>query len=241
MAAHPTTGGDDLAVLVTAARDGCRSAFDDVMRATYDDTYRLALRLTGNHDDASEVAQDTYVRAFRHLRRFRGDASIATWLYRITANCASTLRTRQRRHRYVELTDELQIRDSSPEHDPETVLLTAEFERRLRRAIEELPPRLRDVLVLRDVHELSHEAIAARLAITTSAAKVRLHRARRKLRGAVFGDSADGDLLDQVSPPASSSPVVGRPPPHVDGPSAAKRVGPEVRPVGEVRDGEVAA
>ena len=203
-------GGDELADRVKAAREGCRFAFDDVMRATYDDTYRLALRLTGNHADASEVAQDTYVRAFRYLCRFRGDSSVATWLYRITSNCASTLRSRRRRHRHSELTHDVQVRDHRPDHDPESVALGADLEARLRIAVALLPARLRDVLILRDTHELTHQEIAKRIGISESAAKVRLHRARRKLRSAVFDDIDNPHDDGPATLPVSRRRAVGR-------------------------------
>ena len=80
----------DQADLVAAARDGDRSAFEELVRLTYADTYTLAYRLTGNEEDARDVVQDAYLRAFKGLRKFRGDAQFTTWLYRITANCAST-------------------------------------------------------------------------------------------------------------------------------------------------------
>jgi ribosomal protein L33 len=78
------------------ARDGDRRAFDELVRATYVDTYTLAHRLTGDEEDARDVVQETYLRAYRGLARFRGDAQFTTWLYRITANCASTHLGRRR-------------------------------------------------------------------------------------------------------------------------------------------------
>ena len=81
---------DRLASLVAAARDGDRGAFEELVRATTAETYTLALRLLGNEEDARDVAQEVYLRAFRSIGRFRGDASFRTWLYRITANCAAT-------------------------------------------------------------------------------------------------------------------------------------------------------
>ena len=83
-------GGADLTELVAAAKAGDREAFDAVVRATYADTYGLALRLTANEEDAKDVVQEAYLRAYRGLKRFRGDASFTTWLYRITANCATS-------------------------------------------------------------------------------------------------------------------------------------------------------
>src|SRR6266487_1050269 len=96
----------DVADLVAAARDGDRLAFEELVRATYADMYTLAYRLTGNEEDARDVVQDAYLRAYRGLKRFRGDAQFSTWLYRITANCAATTIQRRARARHDELDDE---------------------------------------------------------------------------------------------------------------------------------------
>lgn len=184
---------DDTAALVDAARRGDRPAFDALVRATYVDTYTLAHRLTGDDDDARDVVQEAYLRAYRGLVRFRGDAQFSTWLYRITANCASTHLSRRRRHRHEELTDDLPVGDAVPAHDPEHRAEQSLLRDRLQVALKALPPRLRAVVVLRDVYDLPHEAIAAELGISESAAKVRLHRARRKLRDDLFLRELDGD------------------------------------------------
>jgi RNA polymerase sigma-70 factor, ECF subfamily len=185
--------GDDVDELVTAAKAGDRGAFDALVRATYVDTYTLAHRLTGDDEDARDVTQETYLRAFRGLRRFRGDAQFTTWLYRITANCASTHLGRRARHRHEELHDDLPVDDVRPGHDPVGRAEHAALRERVHVALRGLPPRLRAVIVLRDIYDLPHEAIAAELGISESAAKVRLHRARRKLRDDVFLRDADGE------------------------------------------------
>jgi RNA polymerase sigma-70 factor (ECF subfamily) len=172
----------DLADLVTAAQDGDREAFDALVRATYADTYTLAYRLTGNEEDARDVVQDTYLRAFRGLKRFRGDAQFSTWLYRITANCATTQLTKRSRHRHDELTDDSSLIEEHADRDPEARSDQAELRERLQESLLRLPPKLRAVIVLRDIYDLPHEAIARELGISESAAKVRLHRARRRLR-----------------------------------------------------------
>jgi RNA polymerase sigma-70 factor (ECF subfamily) len=128
------------------------------------------------------VVQESYLRAFRGLKRFRGDAQFTTWLYRITANCASTHLGRRARHRHDELLDDSPIAETNPEFDPQARSDASALRDRLNVALRDLPPRLRAVVVLRDVYDLPHEAIAAELGISESAAKVRLHRARRKLR-----------------------------------------------------------
>jgi RNA polymerase sigma-70 factor (ECF subfamily) len=177
---------EQLADLVTRARAGDRAAFEELVRATSADTYTLAYRLVGNEEDARDVVQETYLRAYKGIGKFRGDAQLSTWLYRITANCAANQLGRRRRHRHEELLDDAPVPDRSPERDPVARAEAASLRERLTEALEDLPPRLRAVIVLRDVYDLPHEAIAEELGISTSAAKVRLHRARRKLREQLF-------------------------------------------------------
>src|ERR687897_3381815 len=85
--------------LVAAAREGDRGAFDELVRRTYVDTYTLAVRLTANEEDARDVVQEAYLRAWKGIKRFRGDAQFSTWMYRITANAAATLVQKRRRRR----------------------------------------------------------------------------------------------------------------------------------------------
>jgi RNA polymerase sigma-70 factor (ECF subfamily) len=176
----------DLTELVVAARAGDQQAFEALVRATYADTYTLAYRLTGDEEDARDVVQESYLRAYRGLKRFRGDAQFTTWLYRITANCASTHLGRRAKHRHDELADDALVADTDPDVDPAARTDARATRDRLNLALQGLPPRLRAVVVLRDVYDLPHEAIAAELGISESAAKVRLHRARKKLRENLF-------------------------------------------------------
>jgi len=196
-------GSNEMGTLVAEARAGDRSAFDALVRRTWADTYSLAFRLTGNAEDARDVCQEAYLRAFRGLRRFRGDARFTTWLYRITANCASTHLGRRRRHRHEELDDELELSDLSPSSDPVGRSESASLRDAVQKALAALPPKLRAVVVLRDIYDLSHEVIAAELGISVSAAKVRLHRARHRLRDDVFLRSeVEGSSRDDVDRPA---------------------------------------
>jgi RNA polymerase sigma-70 factor (ECF subfamily) len=172
--------------LVTAAKHGDREAFDELVRVTHADTYTLAYRLTGDEEDARDVVQEAYLRAYRGLDRFRGDAQFTTWMYRITANCAATHLGRHGKHRHDELDEAAAVPDAHPDHDPQLRADADDLRTRLRLALDGLPPRLRAVVVLRDVYDLPHEAIAAELGISESAAKVRLHRARNKLRDQLF-------------------------------------------------------
>jgi RNA polymerase sigma-70 factor (ECF subfamily) len=178
--------------LVDAAREGDQLALDDLVRATYGGTYTLAYRLTGNDDDARDVVQDAYLRAYRGLRRFRGDAQFTTWLYRITANCSANLLARRARHRTESLSDDEPIADPRPDIDPERRMAGSDDRARISSALAELPWRLRQVIVLRDIYDLAHSSIAKELGITEAAAKVRLHRARRRLRDVLAAHGFDG-------------------------------------------------
>jgi RNA polymerase sigma-70 factor, ECF subfamily len=172
--------------LVDAARRGDRAAFDELVRRTYVDTYTLAMRLTANEEDARDVVQESYLRAWKGIKRFRGDAQFSTWMYRITANAAATL-VHKRRRRRVESLDTVDepietALDAQPEAAAESAVGFAESAR----AVESLPPKLRSIVVLKDVYGLPHEAIAQELGISVAAAKVRLHRGRKKLRHLLF-------------------------------------------------------
>src|SRR3954466_1042473 len=108
----------DLAERVTAAKAGDRAAFDDLVRATHADAYTLAYRLGGNEEDARDVVQEAYLRAFKSIKKFREDAAFSTWLYRIVANCASTSLGKRSRTRHEPLDDEAMVEDTRVEVDP---------------------------------------------------------------------------------------------------------------------------
>lgn len=178
--------------LVRAARAGAPEAFEQIVRSTYDDALNLARRLMGNEDDACDVVQDAYLRAQRGLLAFRGEARFTTWLYRIVTNCALTAQQRRSRQRHDELTDDFPLADLHPDRDPELRAGRSAERGALVSAVGSLPERLRAVVVLRDVYDQSHEAIASQLGISVTAAKVRLHRARIRLRSHFAGiDKSD--------------------------------------------------
>jgi RNA polymerase sigma-70 factor (ECF subfamily) len=185
----------EVAELVAAAKDGDRTAFDELVRVTYADTYTLAIRLTGNEEDARDVVQEAYLRAYRGLRSFRGDAQFSTWMYRITANAASTHMRKRRRHRAEPIDDVLEPADLRPEVQPAVQAEAADSLQRIARALDELPPKLRTLVVLKDVYGLPHDAIAEELGISVPAAKVRLHRARRKLRDLLYEEGAEAHAV----------------------------------------------
>lgn len=183
---------DDLGDLIAAARDGDRDAFDEIVRRTYVDVYTLAARLTTNEEDARDVTQEAYIRAWNGIGRFRGDARFSTWMHRITANVAYTHLSRFRRRRTEPLDDALEPIETRTEALPERSAEAAELLDEISVALEELPPKLRAVLVLKDVYGWEHQAIAAELGISVAATKVRLHRGRQKLQSSLY-DRQEGE------------------------------------------------
>lgn len=187
----------DIAELVESAQEGDRTAFDELVRLTYTETFTLALRLTNNAEDAADVVQDTYLRAYRSIDRFRGEAQFTTWLYRITANCASTQLSKRARHRHDELDEQTPV-PTELAAGPEAKADAALDRRDVAAALSLLPVNLRTVLVLRDIYDLSHDAIAKELNISEVTAKVRLHRARKKLRDQLLAADDEEDRNAQV-------------------------------------------
>lgn len=185
----------DEAELVGAARSGDRQAFDELVRRTFVETFTLARRLSGNEEDARDVVQDAYLRAWKGIGKFRGDAAFSTWLYRITANAAASNLQRRRRHRSEPFADDYEPADPGSEELVSQGAESAEALDRIAAALDDLPAKLRSVVVLKDVYGMSHEAIAGELGITVSAAKVRLHRARRKLRDVLYDEGAQANAV----------------------------------------------
>jgi RNA polymerase sigma-70 factor (ECF subfamily) len=177
--------------LIAAAQNGDRDAFDELVRRTFVDTFTLARRLTGNEEDARDVVQEAYLRAWRGIGKFRGEAQFSTWMYRITANAGATHMRKRRRHRAEPLAEVTEPVDTRPDAQPATAAEAADSLERIGAALDELPPKLRSLVVLKDVYGLPHEAIAEELGISVPAAKVRLHRARRKLRDLLYEEGEE--------------------------------------------------
>ncbi len=167
--------------LVEAAQAGDRVALEELVRRTHRGVYTCALRLVGNPDDAADITQDVYVRVVRKLSGFRHEASFATWLNRVTTNVAmSTLRRRMRRLAVEGATVPPDTRDTAS--DPAERAELADLAGRLERLVAALPEGQRRVLVLRDIYGQSTEEVAEAMGLTPGAVKVRLFRARERLK-----------------------------------------------------------
>lgn len=183
------------AELVRRCKKGDESAWTELVRATHREVYTLCLRILRDPDDAAEATQDAYLRAWRGLGGFRGDAMFSTWLYRVATNAAiSKQRSRKRRREQEVRSDDdvlaLIPSAASTEATAETRLDLAALEQ----ALEALPELYRSAVVLRDVYGMSIEEISQRVGISESAAKVRVHRGRKRLREMMFSaTSGEGD------------------------------------------------
>src|SRR5438105_7695729 len=175
--------------LLAACRRGDPEAFEEVVRRTYRHVYTQAYRLVQDPQEAEDVSQEAYLRVFRGLAGFRGDAQFETWLYRIVANAALTHLRRRRRFGDVLTDQEMEPRPGrTVEHSGDQALHRGE----LVEALEALPASMRMVVVLKDVYGLSCREIGNELGVSEGAVKVRLHRARRRLRETLFkGEAAD--------------------------------------------------
>jgi RNA polymerase sigma-70 factor, ECF subfamily len=178
--------------LVDALRRRDSTAPERLLETYGDRVYRLALRITGNAQDAEEVVQDAFWSVLRHIDTFRGESLLGSWIYRITANAAyQKLRSGARRRDEVSLDQVLPIPDDGHHHgDPtgdwsaqiDDPALQSELRAVLASAIDELPATHRAVIVLHDVEGLSTAEVADTLGITVATAKIRAHRARLRLR-----------------------------------------------------------
>jgi RNA polymerase sigma-70 factor (ECF subfamily) len=166
---------------VARARKGDRAAFAALVRSHQDEVYTLARRLVGDPHMASDVAQETLIRAWRALPKFRGDSKLSTWLYRITVNTAWTHKKRSARHLATPIEAHTEIAAPYGDGYPEFAGETLELRSRLQRSLDRLPDAQREVVVLKDIYGWSHAEIADSMGITVTAAKVRLHRARARL------------------------------------------------------------
>jgi RNA polymerase sigma-70 factor (ECF subfamily) len=149
--------------------------------------YTLCLRILRDPDDAAEATQDAYLKAFRGLKGFRGEAMFTTWLYRVAANAAISKQRGRKRRRSLEVMGEDEQISQLPAAASTEAQATARIDvEALEGALGALPEHYRSAVVLRDVYGFSIEEIAGRLKISETAAKVRVHRGRKKLRQMVF-------------------------------------------------------
>lgn len=183
MADHAAGNSLDDLSLVTRCTRGDRAAFGQIV-SRYEGVVRAVLyRLVGNVDDAEDLAQETFLRVHGHLGKFRGAASLKTWILRIASNLARDfLRKRKRRPEPLSFDSETLLAvPSAPGSDPGRALTLQEKTRALAAAIEGLPYKQRAALVMKVIGDMDYEEIAAVLGTTRNSVKANTHLARRKL------------------------------------------------------------
>jgi len=180
--------GEDLA-LVQAAREGDINAFEQLVKRYDRNVFRIAQHITQNREDAEDVVQDAFLKAFQNLGQFQGQSKFYTWLVRIAVNEALMRLRRRRPERMVSIDEDVkteedsiprEIADWSP--NPEQLYNQGELKEILQKTIQGLPESFRTVFILRDVEGLSTEETADALGLSVPAVKSRLLRARLQLR-----------------------------------------------------------
>lgn len=173
-------------LLLQRAKDGDQAAFGELVTLYEKKVYALTLRMCKHPEDAAEASQEAFLAAWQGLKFFRGDASFSTWLYRLASNACVDLLRRESRHRTAagpSLNDEevyLDVADSAP--SPHAIAESNELKQQIEEGLRALSPEHREVLVLREIHQLSYDEIAQTLSLDSGTVKSRISRGRKQLR-----------------------------------------------------------
>ena len=185
----PSPAGTDESILVARAREGDTRAFGELVRRYEGKIFRLAQHITQNREDAEDVLQETFLKAYEHLDQFKGDSKFYTWIVRIAVNKALMKLRRRKTDKSVSLDETIDTGEDTItreiaawDEDPEQRFSREELGEILDTAVDSLEPPYRSVFVLRDIEELSTEETAEALNLSVPAVKSRLLRARLQLR-----------------------------------------------------------
>ena len=171
---------------IAAARNGDQESFEKLVRLYEKRVFSLTSRMCRNSADAEEAAQEAFLAAWQALPEFRGDASFATWLYRLVSNACVDILRREGRHQ-VMAGPSLDDEESSPEPpdkspSPHALAERAELRRQIEAGLAALPPEYRQVLILREIHQCTYDEIAQICSIDLGTVKSRINRGRKRLR-----------------------------------------------------------
>ena len=190
------------AAVIRRVLDGDGNAFEALVAAYEKNVYNLALRMTGNAQDAEDMAQEAFVKAYTSLPGFRGDSKFSVWLYRIVSNvCLDFLRRQNRRpasslSQEDEDGEETQMDIPDESQSPEQLLERSLTQEAVRRGLQSLSAEQRQILLLREIQGLSYEEIAETLDLEAGTVKSRIFRARKKLCAFLI---ADGNIPDSFA------------------------------------------
>ena len=188
------------AAIVRKVLGGDANAFETLVLEYEKNVYNIALRMTGNSEDAADMTQEAFIKAYNSLQSFRGDSKFSVWLYRIVSNvCLDFLRSKNRRPTVslsVEDDDgedtQLDVADES--QSPELLLDRKLTRDSVRRGLDSLPPDYRQILLLREIQGLSYDEIAQALSLEVGTVKSRIFRARKRLCTFLIDDGNISDF-----------------------------------------------
>ena len=188
------------AAIVRKVLDGDANAFETLVLEYEKNVYNIALRMTGNSEDAADMTQEAFIKAYNSLQSFRGDSKFSVWLYRIVSNvCLDFLRSKNRRPTVslsVEDDDgedtQLDVADES--QSPELLLDRKLTRESVRRGLDSLPPDYRQILLLREIQGLSYDEISQALGLEVGTVKSRIFRARKRLCTFLIDDGNISDF-----------------------------------------------
>jgi len=186
--------------IIAQVLSGDTNAFELLVIENQKNVYNLALRITRDEQQAFDITQETFLKAYTALKSFRGDSSFSAWLYRLTSNICIDYLRREKRQKTVSITyidgegEELEIPDLR--NHPETELERCELREAIEKGLLQLSEDHRKILVLRDIHGLSYDEISKVLDLEVGTVKSRLARARMNLAKIIDGT---GNLLAEVS------------------------------------------
>lgn len=180
--------------IIESVLDGDVNAFEALVTKYEKTVYNLALRMTGNAEDAADMTQETFLKAYRSLKSFRGESKFSVWLYRICSNvCLDFLRSKSRKSAdslTVENDEgeetELDVPDDS--FDPQRQLEISLTREAIQRGLDSLSHDQREILLLREINGLSYEEISEVLGIELSTVKTRIFRGRKRLAAFLIND-----------------------------------------------------
>ena len=169
--------------LIQAARNGDQAAFGELVQQYQKRVFALAVRMCPTPELAEEAAQEAFLAAWQGLPFFRGDSAFATWLYRLTSNACVDLLRKENRHQGPSLDDEsVSAEAPDPTPTPEKAVEQQELRRQIEAGLQTLSPEHREVLILREIHQLRYDEIADSLSLDVGTVKSRISRARKQLR-----------------------------------------------------------
>lgn len=183
-------GPSEERALVARAKEGDMTAYDELIRRYQERIYATVYNMTSNHEDANDLAQESFIKAYSALKSFKGDSSFFTWIYRIAVNKTINFLKQRKNRMHMSLND----LDFNAEHDPDLVALVsdktprrdanlAELQEKLNAAMQKLSEDHRMVVTLHDIQGMSHEEIGKIMECNTGTVRSRLFYARQQLQG----------------------------------------------------------